>query len=250
MKLVGKDGLLQDIKLNLWISDWLGGLPFEWNETLNQLEIKDSKKRQILSFRLGLATLCFILVLIQAFSVLKGSPLMVITHNTMAFAIFLMSLTCEFVNCIQISGVVQLFNGFIRLEQNFSKYFGNKNSGSTKSKTDFFLRGMIYLLTSTGIIVPTVFCLDMFRNPCFPAYIGYWMSNQCEVEKPGYYLRPTWRLVEVLTKLALSLTTFVVWSALISAYTFYLSLEFLVEGNCFRVGIAEFGRWNSFWAAN
>ncbi len=134
MKLLGKDGLLKDIKLNLRISDWLGCLPFEWNETLNQLEMKNPKKLRNISFRLGIATLHFIMVSIQVYRVLKGSSLTVITHNTMVLATFFMSLTCEFVNCIQISEVVQLFNGFIQLEQNFSKYFGNKDAGYTNER--------------------------------------------------------------------------------------------------------------------
>lgn len=126
MKLLGKGGLLKDIKLNLRISNWTDGLPFQWKETLNQLGKKNPTKRNILGIRLVIATLYFFLELVQAVSVWKYASLaslMVITHCILTFSCWVLTLFCQYPNLLQLSGVVKLCNGFIQLEQNFARYF-------------------------------------------------------------------------------------------------------------------------------
>ncbi len=244
MKQLKTGGLLEDIKINLRYSDWNGGLPFQWNETLNILEKKTPKELRKLGIRLGIATLYYILALIQFFRVFSKSSLMVITHSILMLAGIVMILSSQFVNFLQLSGVVQLCNGFIQLEHNFSKHFGNnKSAHEHKSQsTELILRLLIYLLTLTAIIVPIVFFLDILRNPCLPGYVGYWISSQCEINKPGYYLMPTWSFMEILTKVAISLAACFTWSPLICGAFFQFSLEYIMEGNCFRVDIEKLGK--------
>ncbi len=239
MKLLGKGGLLEDIKRNLRYSDWSGGLPFQWNEDRNILERKSEKELHKLGFRLGLATVYFILALINVLRVLNRTSLMVITHSILMLGGWTLVLSNQFTNYLQLSGVVQLCNGFIQLEHSFSKHFGIKKESYS---TDVFLRGSIYVMTLSGITMPIVIFLDILRNPCFPAFAGHWMSCQCDDSRPGYYLMPTWTLVEVLTKVIMSFAAYLIWSPLVSGSMFQMSLEYIVEGNCFRVFIDELGK--------
>ncbi len=81
MKLLGNDDLIKDVKRHLRISDCCGGLPFQWNEVLNQLEIKSKKKRYRLAVRVGVATLYLIIALVQAFRVIDRASTMVIVSQ-------------------------------------------------------------------------------------------------------------------------------------------------------------------------
>ncbi len=244
MMLLGSGGLLKDVTRNLCYSDWSGGLPFQWNETLNILERKTQKQLRSFSIRLGVATLYFILALIQTSRVLNKASLMVITHRILVLAGMAMMLCNDFANFLQLSGVVQLCNGFIQLEQNISEHFGNTTvvHGTKSISKDLFIRGMLYLLTFTGFTVPILCFVDILRNPCFPAFAGYLMSSQCEDNRPGYYLMPTWSVVEILTKVAMSFGAYFIWSPLIAGGVFQQSLAYIVEGNCFRVFIGELGK--------
>ncbi len=159
---------------------------------------------------------------------------MVVTHSILMLAGWGLALSSELVNLLQVSGVVQLCNGFI--QQNFSTHFVFKQESQS---TGLFLRGMIYLMTFTGITGPIVIFLDILRNPCFPVYVGYWMNSQCEDHRPGYYLLPTWSFVEVLTKVSLSLASYLIWAPLSAGNAFIMSLEYIMEGNCFLVFIEK-----------
>ncbi len=243
MKLLGNGGLLGDVKLNLKFSGLLGGLPFKWNKATNKLEIKSQKKQIFLGLRQGIAVLNLFLSLIQTFRVINRASMMVITHCILSYSCFANILSFQIPNLFNLSSVVQLFSGFIQLEQNFSKYFGNKKEeNGRKSKTDWSLQGMIYLLTCTGLTGSTVWSLDIIRNPCLSAYDGYWMHSQCANDVPGSYLNPTWSFTEVSTKVTMSLFGLLVWMPLLCGCCFQIALEIVVEGYCFRVGIAKFGK--------
>ncbi len=190
--------------------------------------------------------LYFVLAMIQSIRVAENASLMVITHCLMTFSCWIWIFSCQFPNFVQLSGVVQLCNGFIELEQNFTKYLGNTEvQHGRNSAANLYIRGMIYLLTSAGIIGASVFCLDILRNPCFPVYVGYWISSQCEPDRPGYYLQPTWGLIEVVSKITIAIPVLFVLTPLLVGCCFQVSLEFIMEGHCFRIGIAEFGRYDS-----
>ncbi len=133
-----------------------------------------------------IATLYAILALIQSIRVSKYANLMVITHCILTFSTLVLILFCHYPNFGHLSSVVQLCNGFIKVEQEFTKHFGNTEiEEGQKSTANLSLRDMIFLLTSVGIGGATVFTLDILRNPCFPVYVGYWMSSQCELAKTG-----------------------------------------------------------------
>lgn len=244
MVLLGQGGLLKDIILNLRYSDWCGGLPFQWNDKLNKLEMKSPKQLNIFRIRLWIAFLFLIAALIQVVRVFKRAPLMVVTHSVMFLACGTLTFSSHLVNFKHIPGIVQLCNSFISFEQNFS--IENRTRKVLKSKkptnTEFFLRCMIYLLTITGITMPVVYHLDVLRNPCLPMYVGFWMSSQCPDEKPGYHNEGTWGFLEILTKFGISLFSYLNWSLLLVGCCFQISLEYIMEGNCFRIYVAEFGK--------
>lgn len=211
--------------------------------------MKKEKRLRSLRFQLILSVEYLVLSFIQFVGIYSASSFMIITHSTMTLACGVMTLCYQFLNCVRVSGVVQLCNGFIQLERNFSKSFENQEefqkdqqSKLKNESKNFVLRGIVYLLTYTGMVATMVYCLDILRNPCFSTLVGYWMNGQCEDGKPGYYHEPTWSLVEVGTKVGLASVSYFIWSPLLISVYFYMSLEFVMEGHCFRVEIEEFGK--------
>lgn len=148
-------------------------------------------------------------------------------------------------NFINLTGDVQLCNGFIQFEQNFLQNLkkNRKVQQEHKSQTTYlFLWSMICLLTFTGVFGPIVYCLDIFQNPCFPSYVGHSLISQWEDNVPGYYALPIWNVKEVLVKMWISVCTYVIWSSLLPGGLFQMSLEYLVRGHCILVNNKEFGR--------
>lgn len=244
MVLLGQAGLLKDMIRNLKYCDWCGALPFKWNDNVKKLELKSQRKLYIFITRLWIASLYIILSFIQVVRVFKTAPLVVITHSVMFLACGSLNLSCHLVNYKQRSGVVGLCNNLIGFEQKFSKDNAKTDTGNKRksSTTDFFLRYMMYLLTCTGITMPIVYHLDILRNPCLPMYVGNWLSSQCLDEKPGYHFKATWTYMEIGTKVGISLLSYFNWSLLLVGCCFEQGLEYVLEGDCFRVYIAEFGR--------
>lgn len=240
MTLLGNGGFLKDIKHALQISDWFGALPFQWNDELDQLELKSEKKRFYFKCRLVLGILYYILAMIQVFCVIGNASLLVITHSVLNMTTGVVVLSGQIMNWIHLPGVVDLFNSFIQLERNFVGSNAQPKSKSTSKKRT--LQCMIYMLISTGIFVPLTYHLDVLRNPCFPVYVGFWMSSQCLPDKPGHYLEPTWSPMEILAKFGISLGSFLNWGFLIPGILLDAALEYVIEGNCFRVYTSEFGR--------
>ncbi len=240
MELLGTGGLLEDVKRSLRYSDWCGTFPFKWNDTKQQMEMKNTWKRYIFGCQLGVALLYIILALIQNYSVLQTASLMIITHSLLFFGTGTLVLSGQITNCVQLSGFIHLCNGFIQLERNFASDFRNGYNRNNTYKANLVPKAMIFILTFSGTMIPFVFALDILRNPCFPFYAGYWMSRQCEIDKLGYFLGPTWSMEEVLTKVIIAFGYFFVWPALVSGSIFQISLESIVQGNCFRVNIEKF----------
>ncbi len=244
MKLLGENGLLKDVKINLRILNKYATLPFQLNETTNQLEMKSQRKLNILRIQLIIAALYLSIEFIQNYQVLKGSSLSVITQSILFFAVGVLIFSCQLVNYVKLPGIVQLWNDIIQLEQNFSKYFQTTKVEPKQNLvvSNLYLRCIIYLGTFTGATLTSLFAIDILRNPCFPAYPGYWLSIQCEDVKLGYYLEPTWSLVEVLVKVGIALDMSLIWGPLLSGCCFQILLQYVVEGHCFRVNTAELGK--------
>lgn len=99
---------------------------------------------------------------------------------------------------------------------------------------------LLVLFTATGIFMPVLYHLDILRNPCFPMYVGYWLSNQClDVGKP---LKPTWTIDETSTHVAIALVSYFVWSFLLVGFTLNSSIQVILFGHCFRIYVSAFGR--------
>lgn len=71
---------------------------------------------------------------------------MVIAHSILFLDCGILTLSCQFVNYLKLSDAVQLCNGFLQLEENFSNYFEatNLEEGQKFRFKDLFLRGLIY----------------------------------------------------------------------------------------------------------
>jgi len=90
--------------------------------------------------------------------------------------------------------------------------------------------------------MPTLYHLDILRNPCFPVYVGYWLSDQCQSDKIGLALPPTWTLKEIGTKLCISLTSYMNWNLLMTGISFFGNVCAVVHGHCFRSYISQYGK--------
>lgn len=151
------------------------------------------------------------------------------------------TLSSHLVNYIQLSEVVQLCNAFIKYETDFtSQHINTKATPRKTTSKDLLLKYMIYLLTCTGM--PIVYHLDVFRNPCYTLYVNYWMSDLCQLDKPGQHLKATWSLMEIGTIFGISLFSYLNWSLLLVGCNFQTSLEYIMEGQCFRAYLAESGK--------
>ncbi len=248
MILLGEKGLLKDLKYNLLFADWCGGLPFKWNNSQNRLEVKTKNEIRLYGFRLFIALLYLIFATIQVVRVFKGAPLIVITHNIMFLSTYMGCICCHYVNYKELSCIVQLFNSFIDFEQRLCLVGRKTGKGhdqklhQVSGQTLLMIKYLIRLMTSSGISMPILYHLDIIRNPCFPMYVGYWLSDQCDDTNLGTALKPTWTSVEVGIKFGISFISYLMWSLLLVGMVFQISLECIVHGICFRSYVTEFGR--------
>lgn len=247
MVLLGEKGLSKDLMYNLIIADWCGAVPFKWNNSKKRLETKTRNKIRQYGVRLCISLLYLICAAIQVIWVFKPAPLIVKTHSIMFLACGILSMCCHFVNYSELPQVVQLSNSFLDFEQRLAtfKERGVKQRQITESKR-FLIKVMTQLMTCTGILMPIVYHLDILRNPCFPLYVGYWISGQCNPNKLGTPMKPTWTAYEFFTKIGIILVSYFNWSLLLVGMLFQVSWKCIIQGHCFRRYIAEFGRYDKY----
>lgn len=246
MILIGPKGILDDVVKNLKYSDWCESLPFSWNPTEKRLEKKTRKTLRYLGIRLSISILYTAFAVIQVVRVFKGSDLIVKTHSIMFISCLIFCLSCHLVNYTELPNVTELFNTLIDFEVRFEQIKNNVRGlpSFTKKKQQAtkLLKYFLFAMTCTGTVMPVVYHLDILRNPCYPLYVGYWLSDQCDEKKLGIQLKASWSVQEIGTKFGIAMVSYFVWSFMISGCMFQISLECIVQGHCLRSYVAEFGR--------
>ncbi len=76
--------------------------------------------------------------------------------------------------------------------------------------------------------------VDMFRNPCLPTNLCYWIVDTQCVGQLGSETKATWSLYEICVKLLVVVVNYLNWSFLQSGCYFHCTLILLVKTYCLR----------------
>lgn len=246
MVLLGPNGILKVVRKVMAYSDWWQCLPFSWNYKKVRLEKKSKEKLKYHRIRLAISMIYMALSVIQVVRVFKGSALIVKTHSIQFLSCFIFCLSCHLVNYKELSNVIELFNSLIYFERRFTQLDVNFKRSPLATRENqqvlFLMKCFVYAMTYTAIGLPILYHLDILRMPCYPLYVGYWLSSQCDDKNLGIQSKATWSAQEIGTKLGISLASYFIWSFCMAGCLFQISLECIVHGHCLRSYIAEYGR--------
>ncbi|CAL8136191.1 unnamed protein product [Orchesella dallaii] len=117
-----------------------------------------------------------------------------------------------------------------------------KHISTTDLKGSWVATWMVRLMTSTGLVTPILYHLAMLDNPCFPIYLGYWLTEQCQSDQLGIASPQTWSANELGAKFVIILLSYMNWNLLMTGISFFASVTMVVVGHCFRSYIARYGR--------
>ncbi|CAL8127975.1 unnamed protein product [Orchesella dallaii] len=230
--------LLAGLRQNISLCDYFGGIPFKWNKESNRLEVRSKKKLKLYGIRLYIAFFYKFLAMIQVVSTWKRVKMFVITHNVMFIASYAVIGAAAYVFYKYAYSCASLFNNMIEYEE---RHYKGKRISKTELKGTWLATWMVRLMTSTGILMPTLYHLDIIRNPCFPVYLGYWLSDQCQPDRIGLASPATWSAKEIGTKIGISLLSYMNWNLLMSGIPFFVNVSVVITGHCFRSYIFQYG---------
>ncbi|CAL8133409.1 unnamed protein product [Orchesella dallaii] len=197
------DGLIKFYVINLRFCDAFGSVPYEWNIKAVWLE----------------------------------SGTFVLTHNAMFVTDYLANIAAIILNSKKPKEIVALLNRFLEFEEkrkSMEPIKQEKGRGKTKI--------LMQMVTQTGLFMPPLYHLDILRNPCFPMYLGYWVSEQCPSElEIGIPLPATWSLLEFGTKVVISLLSYMNWSFILTSHCSHV-LGLVLQAHCLRSYIKQYGK--------
>ncbi|CAL8140561.1 unnamed protein product [Orchesella dallaii] len=229
--------LLKYLQENIKICDFFGGIQYKWNKERNKLEVKSNLKRKLYGVRFYLALMYKFFVMFQVISTWKQAKMVVITHNVMFIGSYVVIAINGYIFHRQADLVATLFNSLINFEQRHYK-----GKFTTNVKGSFLIIFMVRMMTATGILMPTLYHLDIIRNPCFPVYLGYWLSDQCEDGKLGHALPATWSGIEFGTKIGIALCSYLNWNLLMTGIPFFVNVAYTLHAHCYRSYIYQYGQ--------
>ncbi len=87
---------------------------------------------------------------------------------------------------------------------------------------------MAYLL----VVLPLMYHIDMFRYPCLPTNLGYWIVDTQCIGELGSESKATWSLFEICVKLLIVVVNYLNWSFLASSCIFHGTLVLFVKTYC------------------
>ncbi|CAL8128263.1 unnamed protein product [Orchesella dallaii] len=239
MALVGL--LLKDFVSNLRIVDTFGSLRYKWNESKCRLELKSSTKIQICNWRLYVAFLNLGISLYQIILTWKVASLMVIIHSAMLVTDYFVNFCSHYLHAAESKEFVKLFNSFIEFEERRYKKSGRpQNSTKTRMNGILFTKYLMQMMAVTGILMPILANLDIIRNPCWPSYVGYWLSDRCQ-GKLGSTLDVAWTMKESGITVAIALFSYFNWSFMLCCYSFQILASLILQGYCMKTYISKFG---------
>ncbi|CAL8121154.1 unnamed protein product [Orchesella dallaii] len=231
-------GLAADFVKSLQISDTFGSLLYKWNPLNCRLELKSIKKFRIYNFRVGFQIIYLLLVLVQISWTWKDANRMVRMHSTLFATDFVLNITSLYLTSTKAKEIVALLNGFMSFQE--KHHVNSTETDFKKTKGYKITKLLLFACGATGISMPILYHLEILRNPCFPMYLGYWLSDQCGT-KLGSYTQTKRTLAELLIKLSISAFSFVNWSIGFASYCFQIGVAFVLEGHCLRYFISKYG---------
>ncbi|CAL8121156.1 unnamed protein product [Orchesella dallaii] len=159
-------------------------------------------------------------------------------HSTLFVASFFLNTVSLYLSFSKRNEIVGLLNGIILYQE---KHHGNCTEAELKSYPGYRMtKYLLYMIAATGFFMPILYHLEILRNPCFPMYLGDWLSDQCGVI-PGVYSPATRTLQEFLIKLGISATSYINWSFGFANYGCQIVVAFVLKGHCIRSFISKYG---------
>lgn len=240
MVLLESKGLLKDVIRNIAICDWCGALPYQWSPSLEKLVAKPPLKLTIYKVHLIISFLYIIGCFAQVGNYWKSASLSVVTHSVMFLTIGVLSLVTHIVNFACLEQVIALFNSFLQFEKETLEQ-EKKPKTKKPDRWQYIAKYLMLVERLTGVFMPITYHMDVIRNPCFPMYVGYWLSTQCQLDNLGKALKPSWAVEEIVANVAITMTSYYVWCFLLIGYCLHLSLQLVLHGHCFRTYIRDWG---------
>ncbi|CAL8144796.1 unnamed protein product [Orchesella dallaii] len=240
-----EDGLLPVFIKTLRIADSYAAIPFKWNPVKYRLELKYSLPLHVYNIRRVFASAYLLFAAIQVAWIWDVADTQVKSHSILTGTVYMISIVGHYLYATEGKAILQHFNWMVRFEkrrQQESKQKSPEDRGHNKIKLGAMM--IIYfmpLLAAFGVGLPPLLFLDAMRNPCYPVYIGYWLSEQCQAEI-GVALPSTWSLREFGTKFFISLVLWINWRFVFACHCFQDAFDIMLKGHCFRSYISSYGR--------
>lgn len=245
MEILGQTGVLKEWLSSTKVSDFCFTLPYEWNEKKSCFQTKSLKKQKLHMIRIKIAVVYIFFALIQVVTTWSESSRVVAVHSSLFMVSLFVDTGCQATNSSKAKQIVNLFNNLLAYEKNQSKnrsqvdqsFLKSSAIGKSLAVTKHLMNGQ----TATGFLMPVLYHLDIFRNPCYPLYVGYWLCGQCQNVELGNPSPGTGSFTEISYKAVVSIVSYSNWSFVFSGFCYVLGIELLLHGFCFRAFIAEAG---------
>ncbi|CAL8092109.1 unnamed protein product [Orchesella dallaii] len=240
-----EDSLLPVFIKSLRIADLYAAIPFKWNPVKFRLELKSSLPLHVYNIRRVFASAYLLFAAIQVAWIWDVADTQVKSHSILTGTVYMISTVGHYLYATEGKAILQHFNWMVRFEkrrQQESKQKSPEDRGHNKIELGAMM--IIYfmpLLAASGVGLPPLFFLDAMRNPCYPVYIGYWLSEQCQAEI-GVALPSTWSLWESGTKVFIALALWINWGFVFACHCFQDAFDIMLKGHCFRSYISSYGR--------
>lgn len=238
MALIGRNGILKSWQQDGTICAF--ALPFSWNENKTQIETKTGKAARVYQIRIAVAMVYSVIAAVQVANTWTTSSRQVAMHSIIFLTAFFDSITQHGLIWRSKTDAVWLANNLLKFEKqvSHSEKFEETKTGITSA---FFIRILIHSEILTGLSMPFLYHFDMFRNPCYPMYAGYWLNDQCSNVEVGTSNPAQGSFSEIAIKVAVALTSFINWTFLYIGFCYYIGIEFLLHGFYFRAAIEHVG---------
>lgn len=242
MALFENNGLLETWKRNGAICGFT--LPFSWNKNRTCFEVKTGNITGFHQFRIAVAMVYFVVATVQVAFTWSDSSRQVVMHSVIFLSAFLEGIITHTVNWLSRKEIVGLFNNLLKFERqnaitNQTKDTKETTKGNVSAQ---FIKMLINSQILTGFFMPVLYHLDIFRNPCYPMYAGYWLNDQCMDVPLGTSNPAQGSVFEITIKGGIALVSYLNWTFVYIGYCYHMGIELLMHGFYFRNVIQNVGQ--------
>lgn len=142
-------------------------LPFKWNLSVNQLEVKPSRSLNIIKWRYLAFLVYYVITIYQC--VVAWSGLHIVTKAIASFAIAA-NMTGSFLYFVN----VKYRKLICSLVNSMTLYEKATQTVTTSRQMKEYLKCL-----ATNVFGPIPYYMIIFVSPCLPMFIGYWKFSEC-----------------------------------------------------------------------